>query len=142
MTSQIRVGDETDILGETPIWNEQEQALYWVDIRRPAIRRLSYPNDRIETWSMPDLVGSIAFAEDGRLLVALPDSICLYDPTSGLTPIAKPPRMPGHRFNDGRCDREGRFWVGTMHNITRAPEGVLYRLDWRGELTRVLSEIQ
>ena len=35
-----RVGEQTDILGESPIWNEDEQALYWVDIRRPAVRRL------------------------------------------------------------------------------------------------------
>ena len=43
-----------------------------------------------------------------------------------------PDRPPGHRFNDGRCDRQGRFWVGTMHNETRAPEGMLFRLDGTG----------
>ncbi|MBV8591284.1 MAG: SMP-30/gluconolactonase/LRE family protein [Acetobacteraceae bacterium] len=82
---------------------------------------------------MPNLVGSIAFADDGRLLVALPDQIALYETTTGgFKPVATPPaRIPDHRFNDGRCDRQGRFWVGTMHNITPAPKGSLYRLDWR-----------
>ncbi|MGH6960465.1 MAG: SMP-30/gluconolactonase/LRE family protein, partial [Dongiaceae bacterium] len=47
----------------------------------------------------------------------------------------------GHRFNDGRCDRQGRFWVGTMHHTTRAPEGVLYRLDRRRELVGRQSAI-
>jgi sugar lactone lactonase YvrE len=131
MTALTRVGRQTDILGECPLWHEQEQALYWVDIRRPALRRLDYASGRVDSWAMPDLLGSIAFADDGRLVVALPDRIALFDPASGsLETVSEPPlRLPGHRFNDGRCDRQGRFWVGTMHNITRAPEGVLYRLD-------------
>ncbi|MGQ0652273.1 MAG: SMP-30/gluconolactonase/LRE family protein [Betaproteobacteria bacterium] len=130
------------MLGESPLWNEEEQALYWVDIRRPAIRRLDRASGRVDTWTMPDLVGSIALADDGRLLVALRERIVLYDPaTGGLEPIATPERHPpGHRFNDGRCDRQGRFWAGTMHHTTRAPEGVLYRLD-RGELVAKQSEI-
>jgi sugar lactone lactonase YvrE len=141
MTFQ-RVGDQTDILGESPLWNEEEQALYWVDIRRPAIRRLDDQTGRIETWGMPDLVGSIALAADGRLVVALPDVIAFFDPaTARLETIARPPaRLPHHRFNDGRCDRQGRFWVGTMHNLTRAPEGVLYRLAGR-ELVEVMAGI-
>lgn len=136
MAALARVGDETDILGESPLWNELEQALYWVDIRRPALRRLDHASGRVETWAMPDLVGSIAFCDDGRLLVALPDRIAAFDPVAQtLVTIALPPtQIPGHRFNDGRCDRQGRFWVGTMHNLTRAPEGVLYRLGPEGGL--------
>ncbi len=141
--SPERVGSQTDLLGECPLWDAEEQALYWVDIRRPAIRRLDYASGRIDTWNMPDLVGSIAFAEDGRLLVALRDSVALYDPAAGsLETIARPvAHPPGHRFNDGRCDRQGRFWAGTMHHVTRAPEGVLYRLDRGRELVGVLSGI-
>src|SRR5690349_12859606 len=113
MTRLTRIGEQTDILGESPIWREDEQALYWVDIRRPAIRRLR--SGQVDTWPMPDLVGSIAFIADGRLLVALPDQIAAFTPATGdLAAIARPPeRIPGHRFNDGRCDRRGRFWVGT-----------------------------
>ena len=79
---------------------------------------------------MPDLVGSIALTDDGRLLVALPQFSAVFDTASGsLEPFARPPELiAGHRFNDGRCDRQGRFWVGSMHNITRAPEGVLYKI--------------
>jgi len=143
MTALARIGEQTDILGESPLWNEIEQALYWVDIRRPALRRLDYASGRVDTWTMPDLVGSIAFCDDGRLLVALPERIVAFDPrTSAITTVATPPAaIPGHRFNDGRCDRQGRFWVGTMHNITRAPEGVLYRLDADGRMTAKHSGI-
>jgi len=143
MAVLVRVGDQTDILGESPLWNEREQALYWIDIRRPALRRLDHASGRIDTWSLPDLVGSIAFCDDGGLLVAISERIASFDLATGsLTAIATlPTRIPGHRFNDGRCDRQGRFWVGTMHNLTRAPEGVLYRLDARGQLVVVDSGI-
>jgi sugar lactone lactonase YvrE len=137
MTALTRIGEQTDILGESALWDEIAQALWWVDIRRPALRRLDHASGRIDTWPMPDLVGSIALCDDGRLLVALPQRIAAFDPRNeGLTTIAAPPSaIPGHRFNDGRCDRQGRFWVGTMHNVTRAPEGILYRLDVDGTLT-------
>ena len=49
MAELVRVGDQTDILGESPLWNELEQALYWIDIRRPALRRLDYASGRIAT---------------------------------------------------------------------------------------------
>ncbi len=138
-----RIGSQTDILGESPLWDDNLQCLYWVDIREPAIRRLNYSTGAVQSWHMPDLVGSIALTDDGRLLVALPQFIALFDPTSGsLEPFVRPPEIiSGHRFNDGRCDRQGRFWVGSMHNITRAPEGVLYQLQGRGALEPVQGGI-
>lgn len=143
LAAPVRIGDQRDILGECPLWDEREQALWWIDIRRPAIRRLDVASGRIDTWAMPELIGSIAFADDGRLVVAMGDGVSLFDRTTGsLELLARlPVRIDGHRFNDGRCDRQGRFWVGTMHNLTRAPEGVLYRLEGRGELAPVLSGI-
>lgn len=136
-----RVGTQTDILGESPLWDERSQALYWVDIRRPALRRLHEASGRVDTWSLPAMVGSIALVDDGRVLLALADEVTLFDPGSGgFETVARlPKRIEGHRFNDGRCDRRGRFFVGTMHNLTRAPEGVLYRLEGRGALEPVLQ---
>lgn len=129
-----RVGEQRDILGESPVWDAAEQALFWVDIRRPALRRLDGASGAVETRMMPDLVGSVALAGGGRLLVASAGEVALYDwPGDRPETVATlPGRPPGHRFNDGRCDRQGRFWVGTMHNDTRAPEGTLFRLDAAG----------
>ena len=134
-----RVGTQTDILGECPLWDDTAQCLYWVDIRRPAIRRLRNASGQVDTWTMPDLVGSIALVDDGRLLVALPQQIALFDPASAeLSPFVPSLSLPeGHRFNDGRCDARGRFWVGSMHNITRAPEGTLFCLEGAGPLRPV-----
>ena len=140
--SLTHVGTQRDILGECPVWDDQEQALYWVDIRRPALRRLDPAGDT-ETREMPGLVGAIALTRPGTLLVALAERVALYDWRTGqLHTVAElPVQRPGHRFNDGRCDRQGRFWVGTMHNLTRAPEGVLYRLDPPGTLVPVLDKL-
>ena len=127
-----RIGAQTDILGESPLWDERTNALVWVDIRRPAIRRFDAASGRVQTWPMPELVGCIALTSDERrLLVAMGDALSLFDLDSGTqqTLATLPERIEGHRFNDGRCDRQGRFLVGTMHNLTRAPEGTLYRLD-------------
>jgi len=134
-----RIGTHNDILGECPLWDGDKQCLYWVDIRRPAIRRWRHASEQVDAWPMPDLVGSIALVDDGRLLVALPQQIALFDPETGQLEAFVPGlTMPeGHRFNDGRCDARGRFWVGSMHNITRAPEGTLFCLEGAGPLKPV-----
>ena len=128
-----RIGEQTDVLGECPLWDDRRGVLWWVDIRAPAVRRYDLGSDAAETWAMPALIGAIALTEDERLIVALPDRLALWQPgDDGFETLARnPDPKPGHRFNDGRVDRQGRFWVGTMHNETRAPEGVLYRLDGR-----------
>lgn len=134
-----RIGTQTDVLGECPLWDDSAQCLYWVDIRRPAIRRLDHASGALDTWAMPDLVGSIALTDDHRLLVALPGQIALFDPASGALEcfVGNLDLPEGHRFNDGRCDARGRFWVGSMHNITRAPEGTLFCLEGAGPLQAV-----
>jgi len=139
-----RIGSQTDTLGEGPVWCPRQQALYWVDIRQPTLRRLDPAGGRVESWQMPELVGSLALAEDDRVLVALSSELALFDLATGaFERIARPQRvLPDQRFNDGKCDRQGRFWVGSMNNITRDPEGVLYCLDPHGKLVEMLSGIR
>ena len=133
MTELRRVTQNTDILGECPLWSEEEQALYWIDIRRPAIQRWHPASDVMRTWPMPDILGSIALCGNGRLLVAS-RSLHYFDTTTGkLTRLVKQAAEdPTLRFNDGKCDRQGRFWVGTMNDVTKARVGALYRADRSG----------
>ncbi len=131
MSTLQRVGSTIDLLGESPIWCEREQALYWVDVRGPCIRRHAIATGATESWPMPELVGSLAVREQGGLVVALATALALFNPRDGaLSRIAAPEAgIPHRRFNDGKCDRQGRFWAGTMNDVTRGPEGTLYRLD-------------
>jgi sugar lactone lactonase YvrE len=134
-----RVGTHTDILGEGPVWCDRSQALYWVDIRAPAVRRHDLAAGATATSPTPELVGSLAVCESGRLLVALSTALAIFDPaTGGLERVAEIAGGPDQRFNDGKCDRQGRFWVGTMNNVTRAPEGSLLCLKDR-ELRTVVA---
>ena len=126
-----RIGATSDILGEGPIWDVREQALYWVDIRKPAVQRYDWATRTVKSWSMPEMVGSLAVREKGGLVVALKSQIAFFDLATGaLERIASPEvGREAMRFNDGKCDRQGRFWAGTMNDVTRDPEGTLYRLD-------------
>ncbi|SDD26981.1 SMP-30/gluconolactonase/LRE family protein [Ruegeria marina] len=136
-----REGSSRDILGECPTWDARAGVLWWVDIRRPAICRLAPATGAFDSWDMPGMIGALALTEGPGLIVALERRVCLWNPASGaFETLADLPEVEGHRWNDGRADRQGRFWAGTMHNITRAPEGTLYRLDREG-LTPVRDSI-
>lgn len=133
-TTIERVGDAVDVLGETPVWSARENALYWVDVRDPKIRRYDAATGAVRSWEMPALVGSCGLAGDGRLIAALRTAVVLFDPASGTFDTLGEPHFDDNdlRFNDGRVDRQGRFWVGSMNDRTRAAVGVLYRVDRTG----------
>lgn len=138
-----RIGTTTDLLGESCVWSTREQALYWVDIRQPALRRLNYSDGRIDTFDMPELTGAVCLREGGGVMVAMQDSIAHFDPaTSSLERVARAPdTFPNIRFNDSRVDPQGRFWAGTMDDVARGEVGTLYRLDSGHRMTAVLHPI-
>jgi L-arabinonolactonase len=127
------VGQTRSRLGESPLWDVREQALYWVDSLE---RRICRWQDRFyESWTLPQAIGSIALGEYG-LLAALRDGFYHVQLASEaiVTPIALPERDNSTvRFNDGKADREGHFLAGTMRvaGETAAP-GILYRLEKDG----------
>jgi sugar lactone lactonase YvrE len=92
---------------------------------------------------LSEVVGSFAFRQRGGLIVAIKSGIYDFNLESGaLTALAQPESdKPDNRFNDGRCDRNGRFWAGTMCDVAREPLGSLYRLDPDGACTYHFNEI-
>lgn len=142
MPEVIRVADPANRLGESPAWHPVEHALYWVDIERPSVERLE-PDGSVRRWPMPEMIGSIAFRKGGGLVAAMRSGFHFLDLESGtVDPIVDPePDRPDHRFNDGKCDRRGRFWSGTLDLALRrdAREGTLYRLDPDGSCHAVVS---
>lgn len=122
-----------DKLGEGPVWSVGEQALYWVDIERPCLQRYHPETGAYTAWAMPSQIGSFALRQSGGAVVALRDGLYTFDLDSGaLHNICRPEPERGTRFNDGKCDRYGRFWAGTMELKVAAPVGALYRLDGAG----------
>jgi len=138
------VVQSADILGEVPRWCERSQRLWWVDVRRPALQSVHPASGRYAAQRLhPDLVtGSMALRESTGFVLATGSGIYLYDPATELPAqrIAHPEDgRPGMRLNDGKCDRRGRFWVGSMHDTQRDPAGTLYRLDADHTCTAMLD---
>jgi sugar lactone lactonase YvrE len=132
-----------DRLGECPLWDERERMLWWVDSRWPAVKRLDPATGAVMMLVLPEVVGSIAFRERGGLIAATKSGIHFLDPASGaLAPAANPEaQLPDNRFNDGRCDRAGRFWAGTMSDVKRDPVGSLYRFDAQLRCTKLRNAL-
>jgi sugar lactone lactonase YvrE len=128
-----RVGETHDVLGEGPVWCDRSQSLFWVDIRGRCVRHYDLHSKKTLTWPMPEMVGSLAVREKGGLLLALQSSLSFFDPQNGrFEKCASPEAGRAEiRFNDGKADRQGRFWAGTMNDVERKPDGILYRYDGR-----------
>jgi sugar lactone lactonase YvrE len=90
--------------------------LYWIDVAGPSVNYFDPATGRNESWPMPEPIGAVALCEDDTLLVALQSGCYRYrGPLGPLELVAKPePDCPENRLNDGRCDRAGRFWIGSM----------------------------
>jgi sugar lactone lactonase YvrE len=142
MTEVTCVLDARAELGECPVWSAEEQALYWVDVRAPALHRLDPATGGTRTWPLPRRVGSFGLRESGGAVVALVEGFHLLDlDTGALTFLTGPDaHVPGTRFNDGKVSPEGRFWAGTMdeESLSR-PIAALYRLDPDGGVHRVVD---
>jgi sugar lactone lactonase YvrE len=119
-----------NIVGEIPLWHPVEQRLYWVDTRKPCLHRLN-ADGTVTVWDMPAHIGSYVFRKGGGIVAALRTGFATVDlGTGAVTPVLNPePDMPQNRLNDGRCDRLGRYWVGSRNVGTTNPTGSLYRLD-------------
>jgi sugar lactone lactonase YvrE len=138
-------------VGESPVWRAAEQALYWVDIPAQKIVRLRVDSGLRSEWLLPEKVACIAFDRRGKVLAACetglfaltlpetPQASAGGEPVAvAMSKLAAPEfAAAGMRFNDGRCDRQGRFWSGTMVMDMAAanPAGALYRFDANGVLS-------
>jgi len=135
------------LLGEGPVWCPVEQCLWWVDIPGSTLHRYEPSSGWTGSWPMPQHAGSLALREAGGVLVALRSAVGLLDPATSALSLLDAPESdrPETRFNDGKCDRQGRFWVGTMRTegepAARQAEGALYRLDPDFRWHRVLDDI-
>jgi len=130
MTEVACILDAKAALGEGPLWDPAGGVLYWVDIKRREIHRFDPATRRDEKWSTPADVGSLAVRANGGFVVAMHQGFHFFDSADGrVTPIVEPEsHLPDNRFNDGKPDRQGRFWAGSMHDQEGAPTGGLYRL--------------
>lgn len=132
--SDVRcVWEAAAILGEGPLWSPREGALYWVDIKAPALHRYRPADGDTTSWVMPEPVGWVIERANGEGLVAglkQRGFVFLTPGTMMVETIGQPePDYPDNRFNDAKADNAGRIWAGTMDDNEREASGALYRLD-------------
>jgi sugar lactone lactonase YvrE len=130
--------EAADIVGESLVWDQRRQSLWWVDIVGKRIHRYAPATHRHETWPTPDFPTSIGLRADGGFIVGLTREVRLWTPSGRFELLATPePDLPDNRLNEGRVAPDGSFWVGTMQNnltaegqpkdITRS-SGAIYRV--------------
>ncbi|HGY5548584.1 MAG: SMP-30/gluconolactonase/LRE family protein [Prochlorococcus sp.] len=141
-----------DGLGESPMYEQEEDALYWCDHagpsmaqagdHTPAIRRFNLSTGERTSWKMPEQVGSFAFRSGGGLIAATNSGFCDVDLENGLLArIVDPePDNPHSRLNDGKIDRLGRYWCGSMDTKLEDPTSSIYRLDPDGSVHACASD--
>lgn len=116
------------ILGEGPVWVERDRALYWVDIGAGQVFRLS--GGQVEVLQPEKTLCSIVPRAAGGFVGGSLDGVLAIADDLAATPLVHPEEgNPVNRFNDGKVDRAGRFWAGTMDRTEKSATGSLYRLD-------------
>lgn len=121
-------------LGESPVWDVDRQQLFWVDIYNHRVHQFDPATGQDRYFDTGDVVSAIQKATGDRLLLALSHSLAFLNlKTSEITPICQIEFPdPNTRFNDGKCDSQGRFWIGS---ISETPgQANLYRYDSNGKI--------
>jgi L-arabinonolactonase len=120
------------VLGEAPVWDPVAGEIWWVDCdqkkifcRKPAL------DAEARAFTLPHYPGSYAFRQKGGMIMAYRNKLALIDLDTGDERAfeATGADFAVERFNDGACDRAGRFWAGTMHRTRSEPVCSLFRID-------------
>ena len=129
-----------NVLGEGILWDDAAGLLWWTDIQRSELLRYHWATQDLRRSALPDRLGSFGLIQDSAdIIAAFAGGIALYHPdNASLQWISRPAAHLAHlRFNDGRMDRQGRFWAGTMiEGQSAADDASLYCVDTLGA-TRV-----
>ncbi|MNO77729.1 L-arabinolactonase [compost metagenome] len=140
--------DARNAVGESPVWVPEESALYWVDIPAGGLQRWSADTGQVATWKTPQMLACIAPHADGGWVAGMESGFFRLHPRNDGSLDSEPLAHVDHsradmRLNDGRCDRQGRFWAGSMvlNMGANAANGTLYRYSagQRGPLDSRLS---
>lgn len=130
------------LLGESPFWHPRERVLYWCDIPAFTLHRYDPVSSRHDTWEFDGEPASCAPVLGGGLLLAMRDGLWCFDPATSARRLlaAAPYDTRVERFNDGKADPQGRFWVGTLYEPREPALAALYRWS-RGRLDRIAGGV-
>ena len=136
--------DSAMLVGECPLWHPAQATLYWVDIDGRAVHGLHPASGGHRQWRMASEPSALARSASGGLIVALRSGIVHLNTDDGSVRdlAAAPYDTAITRFNDGRADAAGRFWIGTIYEPRDLPAAQMFclergvlRLAWSGGMT-------
>lgn len=138
-----RVGDVRALLGEGPVWDERESVLWWLDIPGETLHRYDPATENDETHDLGRQVGALVPRASGGLVLATPEGFVAFDWATKSESLIAPVEQDDAttRMNDGKCDRRGRFWAGTMAYDARPGAGGFYRLDVDGSVVQAIDGV-
>lgn len=130
--------DARNGVGESPVWVAAERALYWTDIPARRVHRWR-DGEAVRGWELPEMAGCIAPHAQGGWIASMETGVfhlmLREDGSVRASRIASVRHAgDGMRFNDGRCDRQGRLRAGTMvmDMARNRADGVVYGLGEQG----------
>ncbi len=118
-------------LGEGPIWHTERGSIFWVDILEKKLFEFSPTTQKLQTYSLPERVGTVVIESKNAVIVALQGGLArLHLDTERLDWLVDLEKnTPTNRPNDGKCDPQGRLWQGTMDLACKTGAGTLYCID-------------
>src|SRR5437588_12950195 len=117
-------------VGESPVWDAQQDRLMWADVLARTVFALDMGSGQIRRWAFDGPVGSLGLTRTGRLVIAMGLGIYLFDlQTEALSLLVRLDGEPKtNRLNDGKVGPDGAFWVGTMDDrAVKEPVGTVNR---------------
>ena len=120
-----------DLTGECPSWDATAGLLRWVDIEGRRLHTLDPSTGRHTEYATSARIGCFTTSVHGRLLVAMEHTFAWMQPDTGEVEVIAEPELgrSGNRFNDGGCDRRGRFLASSMNSQRDGPSASLWSLD-------------
>lgn len=121
----------TCLLGEGPVWDANNNIISWIDLLNGIIHEFDTQKQSHRMIETGDIVGAVALTKKGNYLAALKNGLSIVHRTTGKIDFLQHPEqnIPTNRFNDGKCDQAGRFWVGTMDMSEDPGAGSVYMID-------------
>jgi len=122
-----------DLLGEGPWWSVRDQMLWRVDILSHLLHSWTPDSGESARWELGDDVGFAVPVDGNTVVVGLRQGIAQVDLDTGeQVKVVSTPGVGAGRFNDGKTDKRGRVWAGTIVDDQSVPDGAFGHLDKDG----------
>lgn len=128
-------------LGEGPLWLDDTQQLYFVDIKGRRVHRCDAQGQQRQSWASPHAVGFLQplcnreapIQPQPSFIAGLKDGLYRFSEGDFSRVLQPEPQLPGNRPNDACTDAAGHLWFGTMDDSELQATGSLYRVDADGQ---------